>query len=141
MSVAQRINADGWNISEANELGEGFVTGDDDTYNDNENRHGGIVCIIYEPNGSAYKYWVCRAEESQFNEIKERVKSWTNDACIAFYQTNSRKLLRMEANPQTLTGFGDTTQAGALGKLSNDLGENPNMFNINNMTQLWLQWI
>ena len=135
MDVAQRINADGWNISESNEMGNGFVAGGQGNPT-NGQQNGGILCVIYKPNGTDYKFWVCRAEANQFDEIRQTVSSWGESASAYFYQTQSQKLLSIEANPKTLPGFGSMNINDAINKLVKFLGEDPNIFIPNNIQKL-----
>ena len=98
--------------------------------------NGGILCVIYKPNGTDYKYWLCRAEPNQFDEIRRATLNWGEEVHVKFYQTNSVKLMSLEANPQTIPGFGSTDINIAITNMANFLNENPDMFMPNNMRRL-----
>jgi len=134
--MANKINADGWDISESNEMGAGFVAGSGGSDGSGSQPVFGILCLIYKPTGTDYKYWFCRAEPNQFDAIRHTASTWGSDIQVHFYQTKSSKLMSLEANVATLPGFGSMNVNDAIRNLANFLGESIDVFSTHNLQKI-----
>lgn len=136
--VAERINADGWNISESAELGADNYQNNPNNGNNGgqQNINGGILCFIKTPGGGGNQFWLCRAEDNNMDDIRSVVGSWADGSIVRFFQTQSVKLFNLDSNPNTLNGFGGSTYNEAVNKLANYLGDDPSKFSGQSMTEI-----
>lgn len=121
MSMAGRINRDGWNISERNELN---LTDSDDDDARPESPEG-IFCIVQKPRGENYKVWGFNTDPEtlyKFIETAKRLKQ-AGATEISLYSFTSMALSSLPHSSDTLVGVGAGSIDELLEKLGNITGE------------------
>lgn len=130
MSIANRINADGWQIGVGAEL-----TQDDIETDGNETRQG-ILFIINAPERTDFKWWVCKADANNRQGFVAAAKKIEGVRILGFYSCNSGALEHVKSDPSTLFGWGGMNYEEAVGKLADYCGERPQVFYGKNLTKI-----
>ena len=125
---ADWINKDaGYNISERSEI----------------TRFGGdgapvsILCLIFKPNGENYKFWMCKADDDNINEIKQRALSIQGVKFVKFFKCKSYGLFsKFESDESTLNGFGGMTLKELQIEMAKYFGESLSTFDLKQMEEI-----
>lgn len=129
MSMANRINADGWNI--ASSAAEESVK---DTSEESPN--SAVIYVIQNPSSKLAKWWVCRVEEADMPNFESRVKTIKGVTSAKFYRIKGVSLSNIESNPSLLTGYGGNSYAEAAKKMADFCKVSPSFFSGKNLTPI-----
>lgn len=135
-SLANRINQDGWNISEKNDINatmtnyNGENTDSEAPTFDNQS----ILCLIENPSGTTYKYWACKAENDNMDDFIAKAQSISGVTSVKFYRCGSNILDSLTSDPATLFGFGGMTLHDAITALCNYAGTTERELNFRGLT-------
>ena len=126
MSVANKINADGWNIAAATaERSVEDTRGKVPEYP--------IICIIQNPSSKSAKWWICRAEESNMQQFVTAASKITGATGAKFYRVKGCSSLNIQSNPSTLVGYGGGSYAEAAKKMADFCRVSPSLFSGKNL--------
>lgn len=121
--LAQKINEDGWEISEKNEKkNTDIISGNDEDNIEYNNRivKPYLFCIIDEPNGKNYKYWGFKGDYNtlpQYIATAKKLKQFGAKS-VTIYYCYSNNLGSLNSSPQTLDGIGANSIEELIQKLS-----------------------
>ena len=105
MSALRNATADGWNITAETEL----TANDTLNIGQNDETQRAILCIIFKPSGTNYKYWICRALPENMTQIKEAASRIPGVAEVSFYEIMSNAFIHVKSDPNELFGWGGMT--------------------------------
>ena len=148
MTAATNVTADGW-VMEANTA----ETADDVFGGKDENEETSIVlCVIFKPQGDAYKYWVCKATEDTMAQFKATASKLQGVEQIAFFKKDfsagmngqqegfneqtHNPFTHVQSDPNTLFGWGGKTYEEALGHMARYCGVRAADFSFRNMQKI-----
>ena len=124
--LAQRLNQDGWGISEANEkkTTDTLDDGDEVEYNNMQIKPY-IFCIIQQPNSNTSKIWGFKADYSNLNSYINTAKNLKQFGAtsVEVYYCYSYNMENMPSSPQELNGIGANNFNDLIYKLSKSLNE------------------
>lgn len=120
MSVAANINADGWKIESET------IEKTSDVYDESDNGVA-ILAIFNNPNGTYYRWWICKADESNMNMFLAMATKNPNVGKISFYKINTSAMEHVKSDPSTLFGWGGMSYGEAAGKLASYCGIDQNI--------------
>ena len=115
MSMADRINADGWNVEDVT-----FRTDDDKEYAPRPS----IVLVISKPKGTDYRYWLCKVNPAQIPQF-EATASKIPGTTHAFYEINTDCFRDCVSDPVGLTGYHGMSWHDMVKNICEELGESP----------------
>lgn len=128
MSIARKINEDGWNIGNGIEL-----TSDDIENNGRASQSESIIFVISTPNRKDFKWWICKADIGRVAEFASAANKIDGVTEMGLFKCKSGALEHVECEPSTLFGWGGYTYAEAVTKMARYCGENPEVFNKTNL--------
>lgn len=116
---ADKLNSDGWNISEMNEKQ------DTDVENEKNSLKPNLLCIIEKPNGQNYKFWCFIPDYIFFNKYLQIARNMKKNGVTFFkvYYYYSHNTPNLPIANETLNGFGGMSFQECLNKLSKFVGE------------------
>jgi hypothetical protein len=127
MSIANRINADGWNIA------DGVEMTDNDTVANEGEKSQCLLFVVYDKQSE--KCWhVGRADENEIDKFCDSAKKIGGNIWI--YSCRSKNLGGLKSDPNTLLGFGGTSYQEAAANLARYCGEPASIFSVNNMKRI-----
>ena len=130
MSIAQRINADGWKISSET------IRTDTDTEGKNQQYDAAILCIIKKPEGTDYKWWICKCEKGNIQQFNSTAKKIDGVSSVAFYEVDCPELEHVKSDPSTLFGWGGMSYLDAITRMAEYCGTSPTDFYGSNLRQI-----
>ena len=119
MNIANKINADGWEVEEVT-----FMTDTDK----NASIQNSIVLIISKPRGTDYKYWLCPVDPSQIEQFRATA-SKIPGIKFDFYELGSPCLRGQPSDPSTLLGWRGMSYVEMIDQICKDTGANKSDFN------------
>lgn len=134
--LANRINQDGWNISESNEMM------DDDIYDENgdessqtngaNNDTSYMLCILEQPSHGVCKYWGFKADETTIDSFISTCKSLKAHGAtkLNIYQCYNSAFGRLPSSHEQLLGVGANDINTLLRYLSQLSGGNISLNNL-----------
>lgn len=106
VNALKNATADGWNITAETEL---TATDSVNIGRQDEEVETVILCIIYKPKGTNYKYWICKALPENMNQIKRAASQIPGVAEVGFYNLRSNAFIHIKSDPNELFGWGGMT--------------------------------
>ena len=128
MSVASKINADGWNIAAA--TAERSVGGTEQAVEPRQ----AIICIIQSPTSNVAKWWICKAEKDNMQQFEDTAKKIQGATSVKFYYIKGCLLSNINSDPATLLGYGGNSYAEAAKKMADFCRVSPYLFGGKNLT-------
>ena len=133
--IAQRLNQDGWNISEANEkkLTDREVQGDEADERGHEERlvKPHVFCVINQPQSNSFKLWGFRADFNNLQAYISTAKKINGANVINVYYCYSSNLNQMPTSPDNLAGVGANDYESLIKIVSRIIGERLTKENFN----------
>lgn len=131
MSIAKRIESDGWDVT-SDDIKKSDTTGKDKKVKPEER----ILCLITKPKGKNYKYWCCVCDKKNSNQAYLAASKIQGVQKIVFYQCKSKNIEFFRMNPSNLTGFGAMTLAELSNNMAQYFNEPVDVFNFRKMKHL-----
>ena len=133
MSIAQKINADGWNVQPETDASDTDVFDEDGQQNANTKV---IICILHATNNQHYEYWICKVNEDNINEFKSTISRNPAAGQAAFFSANIPSLANAPSNPQTLAGWGGQSYMEVAKKVADYCGADYRLLLDKNLTRI-----
>jgi hypothetical protein len=127
MSVANKINADGWKVA-----GKTRLT-NSDRENNGQNNASCVLLVLITPTRKDFKWWICKADERNRQAFVNSAKQVEGVQHITFYRCKSGGLEHVKSDPITLFGWGGRTYYDAVNKMAEYCGEDPSLFSGQNL--------
>lgn len=122
---ANKLNQDGWNISEYNEMKETDIrNGEEINVNNTQNLPQYVFCIL-EHDNPKLKYWGFRADKKSMNQFIESARNlkWYGAKILYEYSCFSENLRKLPMSSQDLTGIKANSFNELITKISSVIGE------------------
>ena len=119
---ADKLNAQGWEISEANEIKDTDIEadGEETVQNNEQNLNQFLICVLEKPNGQNYKYWCFMPNPKTINNYVQIVRNMKQKGVtmlkIFYYYSPNKPNLPIATNQ--LEGFGSMDYQSMMNKLS-----------------------
>jgi hypothetical protein len=139
--IANRINQDGWNISESNEMMDDDIydeNGDESSQTNNDTSY--ILCILEQPSHGVCKYWGFKADETTLDGFVSTCRSLKAHGAtkLNIYQCYNSALERLPSSHEQLLGVGANNINMLLRYLSQLSGGNISLNNLKLINEIQL---
>lgn len=126
MSVANKINGDGWKIAKETPLTDNDIEGGDNHVQE-------ILCVVKCEGRNDFNWWICRADRKNAQAFVNRAKKIPGMKKVSFFACNTSALQHVKIDPNNLLGWSGLTYADAAASMARYCGENTNVFYGNNL--------
>lgn len=134
-NIANRLNQDGWNISETNEMKstDREVRGDESDERSHEERlvKPHIFCIVEQPQNNNFKLWGFRANFRELQSYISSAKKINGATEIKIFYCYSSKLNQLPTSSNNLMGIGANDFNSLIRTVSQIIGERLSADNFN----------